>query len=242
MIGYQIWLTFLRLFPFYYKKIINNMIFNQRLKYYKSHIYTMTQRSPQRIVMRKAIKYGAIAGLIATWSISTAVAGSELELGLPIGTFYSVIGISLGLASNTAAYLGFGLHILAGTILGAVIGTIAIKLSLRSMLNLRKGTLFGVGAGVAVWLVLFLPITALLVQPSVNNIVILSAIESRHMVFSEDINHSIRNIALSAIMFHLLWGAIFGFITSSLIKTASTQVSIWHRLSGAKGRKESTIK
>src|SRR3712207_7562901 len=51
------------------------------------------------------------AGLIATWSISTAIAASELELGLPISTFYAVMGISLG--SNdfiTAAYLGFGLR------------------------------------------------------------------------------------------------------------------------------------
>jgi hypothetical protein len=202
----------------------------------------MSQHSPQKIVMRKAIKYGAIAGLIATWSISTAVAGSELELGLPIGTFYSIIGISLGLAGNMAAYFGFGLHILAGTILGAVIGTVAIRLSLRSMLNPRRGTLIGIGAGMAVWLVLFLPVTALLVQPSVNNITILSAIESRHPVFSVDINQSIRNIALSAIIFHLVWGAIFGFITSSLTKTASTQGSIWRGLLGAKGRKENTIK
>ena len=38
-------------------------------------------------------KYGAIAGLIATWSISTAIAASELELGLPISTFYAVWGL-----------------------------------------------------------------------------------------------------------------------------------------------------
>jgi hypothetical protein len=198
----------------------------------------MTQPSPKRMAMSKAVKYGAIAGFIATWTISTAVAGSELELGLPIGTFYSIMGIGLGLTGNTAAYLGFGLHILAGTILGAIIGAIAIRLSLRSMLNPRKGTLIGIGAGVAVWLILFLPITALLVQPSVNDIVILSAVESKHAVFSVDINQSIRNIALSAIIFHLVWGAIFGFITSSLIRTASTQGSIWHGLFGAKGRKD----
>jgi hypothetical protein len=70
----------------------------------------------------------------------------------------------------------------------------------------------------------------LLVHPAVNDIVILSAIESKHPVFSVDINQSIRNIALSAIIFHLVWGAIFGFITSSLIRTASTQGSIWHRI------------
>jgi hypothetical protein len=202
----------------------------------------MTQPSPKRMVMSKAVKYGAIAGFIATWTISTAVAGSELELGLPIGTFYSIIGISLGLNGNMAAFLGFGLHILAGTVLGAVIGTIAIRLSLRSMLNPRKGTLIGIGSGVAVWLILFLPITALLVQPAVNDIVMLSAIESKHAVFSVDVNQSIRNIALSAIVFHLVWGAIFGFITSSLVRTASTQGSIWRGILGAKGRKENTVR
>lgn len=201
----------------------------------------MTQPSPKRMAMSKAVEYGAIAGFIATWTISTAVAGSELELGLPIGTFYSIIGISLGLNGNMAAYFGFGLHILAGTILGAMIGTIAIRLSLRSMLNPRRGTLIGIGAGIAVWLILFLPITALLIQPAVNDIVILSAIESKHAVFSVDINQSIRNIALSAIVFHLVWGAIFGFITSSLVRTASTQGSIWRGIFRGAGRKENSI-
>jgi hypothetical protein len=201
----------------------------------------MTQPSPKRMVMSKTVKYGAIAGFIATWTISTAVAGSELELGLPIGTFYSIIGISLGLNGNMAAFLGFGLHILAGTVLGTVIGAIAIKLSLRIMLNPRKGTLIGIGSGVAVWLILFLPITALLVQPAVNDIVMLSAIESKHAVFSVDVNQSIRNIALSAIIFHLVWGAIFGFILSSLVRTASTQGSIWRGILRGAGRKENSI-
>lgn len=202
----------------------------------------MTQHSSKRMAMNKAVKYGAIAGSIATWTISTAVAGSELELGLPIGTFYSIIGISLGLDGNTASYLGFGLHILTGTILGAAIGAIAIRLSIRSMLNLQKGTLIGIGGGVVVWLILFLPITALLVHPAINNIVILSAIESKHVVFSVDINQSIRNIALSAIVFHLIWGAIFGFITSSLIRASYAQVSLWSRVLGRERRKEGTIK
>lgn len=202
----------------------------------------MTQHSSRRMAMNNAVKYGAIAGSIATWTISTAVAGSELELGLPIGTFYSIIGISLGLDGNTASYLGFGLHILTGTILGAAIGAIAIRLSIRSMLNLQKGTLIGIGGGVVVWLILFLPITALLVHPAINNIVILSAIESNHVVFSVDINQSIRNIALSAIVFHLIWGAIFGFITSSLIRASYAQVSLWSRVLGRERRKEGTIK
>jgi hypothetical protein len=112
-------------------------------------------------------KYGSIAGLIATWSISTAIAASELELGLPISTFYAIIGISLG--SNdfiSSAYLGFGSHLATGTILGAVIGGLAVRVEIRknitNIFDPYRSILMGIGTGVLVWLVLFLPITALL--------------------------------------------------------------------------------
>ena len=53
------------------------------------------------MVMYKGAYYGAIAGFIATWSISTTIAVSELEIGLPMTTFYSIIGIALGLNNFT---------------------------------------------------------------------------------------------------------------------------------------------
>ena len=171
------------------------------------------------MVTLKGIKYGAFAGFIATWSISSLIAIIELSLGLKISTFYSIMGISLGLNNvSTAAYAGFGLHLLTGTIIGAVLGAIGIRWKKVRMLNPYKSSLVGMGAGIVIWLVLFLPITALLVQPSINRIAIMLAVESQHIVLSENINQSIRNIALSAITFHLIWGAILGFIISSLLR------------------------
>ena len=171
------------------------------------------------MVTFKGIKYGAFAGFIATWSISSLIAIIELLVGLKISTFYSIMGISLGLNNvSTAAYAGFGLHLLTGTILGAVLGAIGIRWKKVRMLNPYKSLLVGMGVGIVIWLVLFLPITALLVEPSINRITIMLAIESQHIVLSENINQSIRNIALSAIAFHLVWGAIFGFIISSLLR------------------------
>jgi hypothetical protein len=172
-------------------------------------------------------KYGAISGLVATWAISTAIAASELELGLPISTFYAVMGISLG--SNdfvTAAYLGFGLHILTGTILGAIIGGIAVRVELqRNITNVfspYRSILMGIGTGILVWLVLFLPITALIIQPSIGRIAEILALEQNNAQFSEfDINNldqSFRGIAISAILFHVVWGAIFGYMISSLLR------------------------
>jgi hypothetical protein len=171
------------------------------------------------MVTFKGIKYGAFAGFIATWSISSLIAIIELLVGLKISTFYSIMGISLGLNNVvTAAYAGFGLHLLTGTILGAVLGAIGIRWKKVRMLNPYKSSLVGMGVGIVIWLVLFLPITALLVEPSINRITTLLAIESQHIVLSENINQSIRNIAISSIAFHLVWGAIFGFIMSSLLR------------------------
>jgi hypothetical protein len=168
----------------------------------------------------KGVKYGAFAGFIATWSISSVIAVTELLLGLNVGTFYSIMGISLGVNDNitAAASTAFGLHLLVGTIIGAVFGIIGIRWKKVCMLNPYKSAFVGMGAGIVVWLVLFLPITTLLVQPAINSITTMLAVESQKVVVSEDVNLSIRNITLTAIAFHLIWGAIFGFIISSLLR------------------------
>jgi hypothetical protein len=188
-----------------------------------------TQHNPQvlsRPVLQGA-KYGAIAGLIATWSISTAIAASELELGLPISTFYAVIGISLGsIDLITAAYLGFGLHLVTGTILGAIIGGLAVRVEMRknitNIFNPYRSILMGIGTGIVVWLVLFLPITALIIQPSIDRIAEILSLGQNNTpisVFdSDNLSQSFRGIAISAIAFHIIWGAIFGFIISSLLR------------------------
>jgi predicted transcriptional regulator len=140
-------------------------------------------------------------------------------LGLQIGAFYSIMGISLGVDNVIAATsMAFGLHLLIGTIIGAVFGVIGIRWKKVRMFNPYKSILVGMGAGMIVWLVLFLPIATFLVQPAINSITTILAIESQDPVFSEDINQSIRNITLTAIAFHLIWGAIFGFIISSLLR------------------------
>jgi hypothetical protein len=190
----------------------------------------MEKQINQRVLPRpviQGIRYGSIAGLLATWSISTAIAASELELKIPIGTFYAIIGISLG--SNDpfgSAYLGFGLHLATGTILGAVIGAVAVRYEIRrgltKMFSPYRSVLMGVGTGILLWLILFLPITSIIVQPSFNRIAeILSTSPQNRTpsVFdSNNIGQSFASIAISAVLFHIIWGAIFGFIISSLLR------------------------
>jgi len=178
-----------------------------------------SQSKNELVVTFKGAKYGAFAGFIATWSISSAIAASELVLGLQIGTFYSIIGISLGLNNVvSAAAIGFGLHLLTGTALGALLGGIGIRWKKIRMLNPYKSSLVGIGTGLAIWLVLFLPITVLLIQPTIQHIVVILAVSSQQIILSEQISRSVINISLIAIVFHMIWGAIFGFIMSSLLR------------------------
>ena len=193
----------------------------------------MKRANLSSVFQRPAIegaKYGSIAGVIATWSISTAIAASELELGLPISTFYAIIGISLG--SNdliASSYLGFGLHLATGTLLGAIIGAIAVKVEVRkNITNLFKPTrsiLMGIGTGILVWLILFVPLSATLIQPSTSRIteILGSGQENSGLpvLESNGLGQSMMGIVISAIAFHVIWGAIFGFIISSLLRIKS---------------------
>jgi hypothetical protein len=176
-------------------------------------------------ILINGAKYGALAGAIATWSISSILALTEAGTGLPIGTFYSIIGIAMGLDNVVAAsYIGFGLHILTGTLMGALVGSAAVRLVTISQF---KGVLVGMAAGIIIWLIVFLPISAFLVQPSIVQIVTLLALNTNFSISTSEVNQFTQTIAMSSILFHLVWGALFGFITSSLFRIKSYRNTEW---------------
>ena len=186
---------------------------------YAPSVHNKNKSRNELLVTLKGVKYGAFAGFIATLLISLAIAAAGLAFGFQMGTFYSVIGISLGLNNIVnAAYVGFGLHLLIGTLLGIALGAIGIRWKKIRMLIPYKSSLFGVGAGVVIWLILFLPITSILIQPSIQRIVVILAIAWQKAILADQLSHSITNIALIAIVFHVIWGAIFGFAISSLLR------------------------
>ena len=74
-----------------------------------------------------------------------------MELGQQIGTFYSIIGIALGFNNAVnCAYLVFGLHIISGSIVGAIIGAVATKWKKLVYSIHKRGTLVGGGAGITI--------------------------------------------------------------------------------------------
>jgi hypothetical protein len=71
--------------------------------------------------------------------------------------------------------LGFGLHIITAHCRSHT-WSHRNKMEKTSLFNSYKGTLVGGGAAITIWLILFLPITALLIQSSINRIVAILAV------------------------------------------------------------------
>ena len=113
-----------------------------------------------------------------------------------MGTFYSIIGIILGLNNIiNAGYLGFGLHVVIGTLIGTVLGNRNQMEENTPAYSIKKFIARN-GAGIVIWLILFLPITSLLIQPSVQHIVVILAIAWQKTILADQLSHSIANIAL----------------------------------------------
>jgi len=67
------------------------------------------------------ILYCTIAGFISAWAISGLLIIVDIVSNTPAGTFFSVIGISIGIEDPVVAqYIGFGLHVLTGTAAGNI--------------------------------------------------------------------------------------------------------------------------
>jgi hypothetical protein len=124
----------------------------------------------------------------------------------------------------SASYFGFGLHILTGTIMGALVGSAIVRLVSRSLF---RGILAGMVAGILIWLIVFLPITAFLVQPSMVQIVTLLALTTNFSMSTSEINQFIQTTAMTSVLFHLVWGALFGFIISSAFRIKSYRNANW---------------
>ena len=96
--------------------------------------------------------------------------------GTPGGTFFAVIGISLGINDPvTAQYAGFGLHLLTGTVAGNIYGQAAIFWRKITPNSYRHGIKSGLIVGIALWAILFVPLTTFGIQPKLRFVCYLCA-------------------------------------------------------------------
>jgi hypothetical protein len=167
--------------------------------------------TPKMIVV-----YCTLAGLISAWGISGLLVMVDAASDTPPGTFFAVIGLSLGFSDPVSAqYIGLALHILTGTVAGNVLGQIALFWPKLIPYSIKKGVPIGLIVGVVLWAVLFLPLATFGIQPRLDALLVSAP------------NLYVQNIAThfaglyplimgGSLLFHIIYGAILGFLAGRM--------------------------
>jgi hypothetical protein len=154
---------------------------------------------------------GIIAGLTAAWAIFGFILAIDSELNLPPGTFYKMIGVTFGVNSIYAVYIGFLLHMITGMIIGIIYSTLSENFKKLNITSVYKGIGTGILTGVVVWGILFLPLNYGIMQPTLNNMVdTLNPTSSEYLIAKQLLELS-GLIVLGSLVLHIVFGGVMGF-------------------------------
>jgi hypothetical protein len=132
------------------------------------------------------------------------------------GTFFTVIGISLGINEPALAqYVGFGLHLLTGTVAGNIYGQASIFWRRMAPNSYRRGIMTGLIVGIALRVILFVPFGTFGIQPKLDSF----TASAPNQYIYEISNHFEGLYALiiaGSLVFHLVYAALLGFLAGKM--------------------------
>jgi hypothetical protein len=161
-----------------------------------------------------SVRSGTVSGLVAAWAIFGMILAVGAQLGLPPGTFYQMVGVSLGIDEEwPAIYLGFVMHMITGAIIGIVYMIISDRVrKLRTDSSTLKAFATGVATGIAVWAVLFVPLHFFLMEPTLQNMLLTSPPGSPEQITAERLLQMSDSILYGALAIHFVFGGVLGFM------------------------------
>lgn len=163
--------------------------------------------------------------------------------GLPVGTFYYVVAVAIvGIYESQAAiYFGIAMHLLTGTAIGAIFGYLSAAIGPFNITSAAKGTGVGILAGFISFSLLFIPITRFEVEPVLTGILfqagVLSSDDSPAIMESRTTD-IISSVLAFSIVFHVIYGAIMGFVTAILLNHLLPSIETRFKKSSSKEDKD----
>jgi uncharacterized protein DUF6789/C2H2-type zinc finger protein len=144
-----------------------------------------------------AVETGVAGGLVG------ALVMGALALMMPVNgqPFFVAAAMLMGLSGTMATTAGWMLHLITGLAVGGVFGVAITKLNAFRVTNVRRGLSWGLGAGVLVWVIFFLPM------------MMISGMASM-------LGSSLMTMMLGSLAAHLVYGLILGGIVGVVLPRA----------------------
>ena len=176
----------------------------------------MRSISPHEIY-RKA-EVGATAGVIGGIAIVASLFGIDYYLGAAIGTFYMMIGVSVGLHGTPAIVFGFIAHMLTAATIGTVFCVCSTLHRVLNLTSLRKGIFAGGITGLEVYAIFFMPITLFLMIPSIDSTIVNSSTSTiQEQVTASVLKANLASIMWGALVLHVFYGSVMGVFSAMMV-------------------------
>ena len=172
------------------------------------------------------VSFGLVAGLISSLAISGLILMVEKITAVPVGTFYMVLMAALtnsNLSSVNMIISGLLLHLISGSIIGLVMAIPFTTYKRSSAKTVYQyAPVYGLLFGLALWSILFLPVTFWMVLPLVSSL--------ENQVIEQQVPTgpiaSIETSKLSDMSNKIIFGALpfnmfYGLLTATIIKLLS---------------------
>jgi uncharacterized membrane protein YqgA involved in biofilm formation len=176
------------------------------------------QSSSGTIIKRPS---GIIAGLTAAWAIFGLFLALDHEMGLQPGALFQMVGIAFGIDSSYAVYIGFLLYMITAVIIGIIYSGISKRVKVLYINSVIKGVGTGILAGIIVWVVLFLPINYLVMQPTLQKMLAESNPSTEQYTMAKNLIELSSTIFWGSLSLHIVFGGVMGFCSRLAIAETS---------------------
>jgi hypothetical protein len=165
----------------------------------------------------KSIIFGGIGGFVASLVMLPFMMLTAIMAGMPTNTMPTAIGLAFGSGMNDAAMVGFGMHILTGTLIGIIFGAVTGRIKGLMLTRISRAIAEGLITGIIAFVVLFIPVSTVMMPPVLMN---LATQMQRNMAPQEIMVMLQQKMPMMfgiGIIEHLVYGAVLGTIGTILI-------------------------
>ena len=198
---------------------------NSDININKSNNVTSKRLGEIKTIQYTIFGFGLIAGLISSLAVSGLILMVEKVTAVPVGTFYMVLMAALpeaNLSSVNMIVSGSLLHLISGSIIGLAMSIPFTLFKKGSGKIIYQYTpVYGLLFGLALWSILFLPVTFWMVLPlvsSVDNQIIEQSVPTGPIASIETnkLSDMSNKIIFGALPFNMFYGLLTAIIINSL--------------------------
>ena len=163
-------------------------------------------------------KVGVMAGLVGGFALFASFFIIDAQLEVPMGTFYKMIGLSVGLDGMPAIIFGWVAHMLTAATIGAVFCVCSILHRALNLTSVPKGILGGTITGIEVYAIFFLPITMFVMFPMISGYALgIYQSSPDEMIIAQTLMNNSDYMIWGSFTLHVIFGAIMGLFGSMVI-------------------------